>query len=156
MTFECLNHSLTLPPKKTIWKWFEMRFRLDALAAQIGFQIVFCDMLHNIYTIHTSLHCRVFSFATEQQFANSDFKDAYLEKEIEWKPHLKRGYVCVINRATHADKLVTSGHTNLIRSLAINSADSLFEKIWGKNKFWFDCSLNIVYVKGFSSNHWWQ
>lgn len=30
-----------------------------------------------------------------------------------------------------ADKLFWSGHTNLIWSLAINSADSLPEKIWG-------------------------
>lgn len=34
---------------------------------------------------------------------------------------------CVVNTTAHADRLVMSGHTNLIRSLANNSSDSMFE-----------------------------
>jgi len=39
-------------------------------------------------------------------------------------------------------RLVMSRHANLIWSLAINSVDSLSEKIWFVKKIQFGCSLN--------------
>lgn len=35
---------------------------------------------------------------------------------------------CVVTTATHTDRLVMSGHTNVIESLANNSADNLIGK----------------------------
>lgn len=143
----------------------QMCLSLDALAAQIRFQIVFCvtfnatnnnnvktsdqNARHIQYpktlypdvttaqniTIYTCLlHRWVF---LERQKNSTTQRDRHLFGDWDdvplfflhlfWKPRHIYGYAFIITKATHADRLVLSGHKHLIWSLIINSVDSLPE-----------------------------
>ncbi len=105
-----------------------MRLSPDSVDAQIGLQSVFCHSRHTTTrpvqrTAHRSVHRPPPSLSWSA--VTEEFCTATWGRD-DGSPFLMLVTdACIVTTATRADRLVMSGHTDPIRSLANNSADSL-------------------------------
>ncbi len=140
--------------KKHIWKWFEMQFQLDIYGCSLSMRHTtitpkpITEMSKDTTPLAAqwswpwlqhrtsyqsppslSFSCAMGEFCTTTRqaliwrvrWSTSTFPATIL-KALHW-------YIYIVTNTTHTDRLVMSGHTNSIWSLAINSAPSLPEKI---------------------------
>lgn len=113
-----------------IWRWFEMLFKSDYYSqdsrdAQIRFQTVFASLARQHTTTMSNPEWRECFRAAEQ---NPWFQFLMVPCWKAMSPEYVVTDSFVVTTATHADRLVISGHTNPFWSLAIISAKTVCRK----------------------------